>query len=170
MNFYRFFKARYSGAIDTVSLVFVVLFMVFSSFSCFAESKHVPTTLDNVISLLMPSGHAITVEVADDNSSRMRGLMFRRTLPVNTGMIFVFPDEAMRGFYMKNTYVPLSIAFLDSSGTVVSISDMTPLSLRTILSQYPAQYAIEVNQGAFDTYEVVVGTQLTLPSTLTSTE
>ncbi len=115
-------------------------------------------------SIVMPSGAVLHVEVAKDDTHRALGLMHRKHLPKDTGMLFVFRDEKIRSFWMKNTHIPLSIAFLNKQGIVVKITDMKPLSQTVVSSDIPSQYAIEVNKGAFLDYAVVVGTKLSLPN------
>jgi len=94
-------------------------------------------------------GHKLTAEVAASEPQRATGLMYRRMLPENRGMLFVFPYAAPQSFWMMNTYVPLSIAFLDENGTIVNIADMKPLTTDSHSSTKPAKYALEMNQGWF---------------------
>ncbi len=93
--------------------------------------------------------HAITVEVANKAATRMTGLMFRRSLPADQGMLFVFADDTVRAFWMKNTQIPLSIAFIDEQGKIVNILEMPPYSEDQFFSQGPAKYALEMNTGWF---------------------
>jgi uncharacterized membrane protein (UPF0127 family) len=94
-------------------------------------------------------GHALKAEVAATDATRMQGLMHRRMLPENYGMLFVFPQATTLSFWMQNTYLALSIAFLDDSGTIINIEDMKPLTTDTHHSARPARYALEMNQGWF---------------------
>jgi uncharacterized membrane protein (UPF0127 family) len=71
-------------------------------------------------------GHKLTAEVAHTENTRSQGLMHRRMLPENRGMLFVFPRIDMHAMWMKNTYVPLSVAFLDAQGVIINIADMAP--------------------------------------------
>lgn len=103
------------------------------------------------------AGHALTVEVADDPTERAQGLMYRKELGDDAGMLFVYPDERPRSFWMKNTPLPLSIAYLDASGKVVSLADMTPMSTESVPSAGPAQYALEVNRGWYAAHGVEPG-------------
>lgn len=117
----------------------------------------------------------VTVSLADTNfqlwvmdteSKRQEGLMSVSASDVgdNQGMLFAFPDSQVRYFWMKNTGLPLDIAYLDSSGKVVSISQMQPFSLDAISSTVPAQYAIEVKQGTFTHIGLVTGMHVTVPA------
>lgn len=106
----------------------------------------------------------LRVELACTPAEQQQGLMFRRELPEDQGMLFVFPQEQRLSFWMKNTYVPLSIAYLDNQGTVVDIQDMEPLDLEPHPSAKLARYALEVNQGWFQRHQVVVGDVIALDS------
>jgi uncharacterized membrane protein (UPF0127 family) len=107
----------------------------------------------------------VRVEVADDLFERARGLMYRTALGVNRGMLFVYPEEQKLSFWMRNTLIPLSIAFIDSELRIVDIQDMRPLDDEppSYVSSGPAQYALEVNQGFFEERGVKVGDRVELP-------
>jgi len=98
---------------------------------------------------LTVNGHKLTAEVAHTDPARMQGLMHRRILPENRGMLFVFDQVALHGMWMKNTYIPLSVAFLDERGAIINIADMEPHKLDTYPAAKPAKYALEVNHGWF---------------------
>jgi uncharacterized membrane protein (UPF0127 family) len=104
-----------------------------------------------------------TLEVADTDQTREIGLMYRDSMADDRGMIFVFPDEEVRQFYMANTHIPLDIAFADAGGTVVSVKSMLPLDLRITSSDQPAKYAIEMNAGAAAAIGLKVGDRLVIP-------
>lgn len=93
--------------------------------------------------------HRLTVEVAHTEPARAQGLMYRRMLPESRGMLFVFTETAFHGMWMMNTYVPLSVAFLDEQGIIINIADMNPHTRVTHAAARPAKYALEVNQGWF---------------------
>ena len=98
----------------------------------------------------LPVGpHVFRVEVADDPDERQRGLMFRSRLDPDQGMLFVFPDSQLRSFWMVNTAIPLSIAYIAADGIIQEIYDMQPFSRASVPSRAPAMYALEVNQGRF---------------------
>ena len=98
---------------------------------------------------LAVNGHTLTVEVAVTDENRSRGLMHRRILPENRGMLFVFRETGNHAMWMMNTYVPLSVAFLDEHGTIINIEDMKPRSRDTHAAARPAKYALEANRGWF---------------------
>jgi uncharacterized protein len=99
----------------------------------------------------------VQVEVADEPDERSLGLMYRTSLAADAGMLFVYPDEALRSFWMKNTKIPLSIAFISADGHIVSLADMRPGSLASVPSEKPAGYALEMNQGWFAAHGVHAG-------------
>ena len=104
--------------------------------------------------------HRISVEVASDEEQRARGLMYREHLDANDGMLFMYPDEATRSFWMKNVRFPLSIAFADSSGKILRVANMEPFSSDRVPSLYPVRYALEMNLGWFGENEVKTGDYL----------
>ena len=103
---------------------------------------------------------SIEVELADEIHERQRGLMHRKEIESNHGMLFVYPVAELRSFWMKNTYIPLSIAYIGSDCQIVHIASMTPLSTKGVPSVYPAQFALEMNQGWFEGNGVKVGDTL----------
>ena len=107
----------------------------------------------------------VRVEVADNIFERARGLMYRTALGVNRGMLFVYPKEQRLSFWMKNTPIPLSVAFIDSKRRIIDIQDMKPLDDEppSYVSAEPARYALEVNQGFFGGRGVRVGDRVELP-------
>lgn len=108
-------------------------------------------------------GEEFILEVADTQEERRQGLMHRKHLPENRGMLFVFPGDEKLGFWMKNTQIPLSIAFIAKDGTVKEIKDMEPYSERVVESTYSVRYALEVNRGVFDKLGVRPGDTIDLP-------
>ncbi len=105
--------------------------------------------------------HRITAEVAADHASRATGLMFRRSLAPNHGMLFVFQEKTPQCFWMRNTLIALSIAFLDDDGRIVNIEDMAPLTENSHCSREPVRFALEMEQGWFARRGVVAGDRLT---------
>jgi len=99
--------------------------------------------------VLTVSGHKLTVEVAHTDPARAQGLMHRRMLPENRGMLFVFPTAAQHAMWMMNTYIPLSVAFIDERGVIINIEDMKPHTQDAHPATTPARYALEMNQGWF---------------------
>lgn len=93
--------------------------------------------------------HLIHAEVADTPATRMQGLMYRKTLDGNRGMVFIFDEAGRHCMWMRNTYIPLSAAFIDDRGTIVNIADMTPQSEDLHCAARPVRYVLEMNQGWF---------------------
>ncbi len=93
--------------------------------------------------------HRIRAEVADTAGTRMVGLMRRTSLAQNAGMLFVFDEAAIQCMWMKDTLIPLSVAFADEGGTIVNIADMQPRSEQSHCAAKPARYALEMNRGWF---------------------
>ncbi len=103
-------------------------------------------------SLQLSAGvHLIQVEVAATEEQREQGLMYREKMPVNAGMLFVFGSPATQCMWMKNTPLPLSVAFIDAGGKIVNIEDMQPHTLDSHCSTrtVPVRYALEMNLGWF---------------------
>lgn len=109
----------------------------------------------------------ISVEIADTPSERGQGLMGRETLPADAGMVFVFPEDVRGAFWMKDTLVPLSIAFYSADGRILEILDMEPCAADPCPLYDPGvayRGALEVNQGAFAGWGVSVGDRLRITS------
>jgi uncharacterized protein len=102
-------------------------------------------------------GQSFRVEVADEPGKRQSGLMYRTKMDADAGMIFVYPDEKERSFWMENTRIPLSIAYIDRAGTIVHIADMVPFDRTAVSSLFPAMFALEVNRGLFKEYGIEKG-------------
>jgi len=107
--------------------------------------------------------HLVKAEVADDERKRAVGLMFRESLAPNHGMLFVFREKAGHCFWMRNTLIPLSIAFLDDDGTIVNIEDMAPRSEESHCPKRPVRFALEMEQGWFGTRGLAAGAKLASP-------
>ena len=93
--------------------------------------------------------HRINVMVARTPDERQTGLMFRQSMGTNEGMLFVFETATRQCFWMKNTLLPLSAAFIDDEGRIVNIADMAPQSLDSHCSDQPVRFVLEMNQGWF---------------------
>lgn len=97
------------------------------------------------------------VEIADDHKSRQTGLMFRKKLDKNSGMLFVFDHPDHMGFWGKNTYIPLDVAFITEDMKIASIREIVPMSTRIVRCDTPCKYALEVNHDFFAESGVSVG-------------
>lgn len=107
--------------------------------------------------------HLIRAEVAADHQTRARGLMFRERLGPNEGMLFVFQQKDRQCFWMRNTLIPLSIAFVEDDGSIVNIADMQPRSDDSHCSAQPVRFALEMEQGWFAKRGVKAGARLSGP-------
>jgi len=102
----------------------------------------------------------LVAEVADTNERRSTGLMYRFSLPPDAGMLFVFDAPRPLSFWMRNTYIALSIAFIDADGTILNIADMAPREERTTWSTGPALYALEMRKGWFAQKGITAGARV----------
>ena len=169
-------------------LLYVLLLML--STACFAQDSQrsdviVSTTPNGsrlelpvgVPAIEVPSGEVrlhrsgetlrLRAEIAETPLQRHRGLMYRHSMPENAGMLFVFQSEQLGGFWMYNTYIPLSIAYINAQGIIVTLRDMEPCGGRSqqecsaeavnYLPSAPYRYALEVNQSFFETHGISVG-------------
>jgi hypothetical protein len=118
--------------------------------------------------LVIQSGdkeHRFEAEVASTDKQRSKGLMFRKEMPEQRGMLFLFEGEGDRYFWMKNTPLPLDIIFIDASGAIVSIADnTTPFSEDVIPSLGPAKFVFEINAGLAEKLEISAGDAVISPS------
>ncbi len=104
----------------------------------------------------------VNVEIATTTAELEKGLMNRTAMGEDHGMLFVFPVEQQLSFWMKDTLIPLSVAFIDSNGRIVDIQDMQPQDLTNHNSAEPAKYALEVNQGFFEKRGLKVGDEVVI--------
>ena len=102
----------------------------------------------------------IRAEVARTPEERATGLMFRREMPQQDGMLFVFEEPATQCFWMKNTLLPLSVAFVGDDGTIVNLDEMKPQTLDSHCSTKPMRYVLEMNQGWFTKRGFKAGSKL----------
>lgn len=117
---------------------------------------------------ILLGGKTITVEIADNDQRRVQGLMFRKSLAPDQGMLFIFDSERVLGFWMKNTLIPLSIGYFDSSKRLINVHEMTPEvagraehQLKTYRSSRPALYALEMEKNWFSKNKIKPGSQFT---------
>ena len=104
--------------------------------------------------------HNIQAEVAQSPDERSTGLMFRKEMGTNEGMLFAFEQPAQQCFWMKNTLLPLSIAFIADDGSIVNIDHMKPQTLESHCSTKPVRFVLEMNEGWFDKRGIKAGTKL----------
>lgn len=107
--------------------------------------------------------HQIDAQVAETFDQRMTGLMFRREMPQHEGMLFVFDQPTVQCFWMKNTLLPLTAAFVADDGTIVNLADMKPQTEDSHCSARPVRFVLEMNQGWFAKKGIKAGARLSGP-------
>jgi uncharacterized membrane protein (UPF0127 family) len=140
-----------------------LLMLVIALVACSSTS---PAPDDNLtrLEIVGAGGEAVSlrVEIADTEAERSVGLSNRASLPAGNGMLFVI-EQRGRGFWMKDTTIPLSVAFIGPCGEIVAIADMEPLSLQIHNTEQTYAYGLEVNQGWFGSHGVGVGSRVEIP-------
>jgi hypothetical protein len=132
-----------------IGLSFILIFVSAKTWAC---------PLELPVATISINGHALAVELATTPKARVCGLSNRVNLPENHGMLFIYPTFGQRTFWMKDTQITLSIAFLDDSGRILSIQHMPPMqTTERYHSPQPVRYALEVNQGWFAIHGIGVG-------------
>lgn len=141
------------------SIVLLLAFLLINA-GCSSKS-HLPV---KKLTLINSEGNEISVkaEIASTFEERKNGFMFRQTIPDGTGMLFIFEEEQILDFWMKNTPHPLSIAYIDKNGKICDVLDMTPYSLANVTSSTNVLYALEVPQGWYEKVNVKPGDRLKL--------
>ena len=135
--------------------------LVTAVLAAFAACAHAQDAAQHLGAIKLNAGmHVLQIEVARSPEERSIGLMFRKSMGTNEGMLFVFEQPGQQCFWMKNTLLPLSVAFLADDGTVVNVDDMKPLTLDSHCSAKPVRFVLEMNDGWFVKRGVKAGTQL----------
>ena len=112
-------------------------------------------------SRILVAGHPLKVELAIEEPQRLQGLMYRKSLGKEDGMLFIFDEPAYHSIWMKNTLIPLSVAFVDKDGVILNIADMEPQTLDSHTAAGPAVYAIETNLGWYAGKKIKPGDKVT---------
>lgn len=131
-----------------------LLALSFALFTSLAGAQQLP------LMELTAGFHRIEAEVAANNAARMQGLMNRKTMATQRGMLFVFDRNAQHCMWMKNTFLPLSVAFIDETGKILNIEDMQPHSEDNHCAAQPARYALEMNVGWFAQHGIKRGDRI----------
>jgi uncharacterized membrane protein (UPF0127 family) len=139
-----------------ISFRFLAAFLLFAAAALAARADTAMQTLQ-----LKVASHPLKVEVAVTEDQRNLGLMFRKELGRDDGMLFIFDDPGYYAMWMKNTLIPLSVAFVDGNGVILNIADMEPQTLDSHGAAGPAVYAIETNVGWFAAHKVKAGDKVT---------
>lgn len=110
---------------------------------------------------LSVGGKVVTAEVADEPQERATGLMFRKSLAPDSGMLFIMPEPEHASFWMKNTTLPLSVAYINQSGMILEIHDLRPLDEKPVPSTFSnIAYALEMEQGWFARNRILAGDRI----------
>ena len=157
-------------AMIVMAVILALAFLVFSVYSPKAKRQatnkpaagevNVPKfRKDGTVKILSdPAPITVDVEIADNEAARTQGLMYRYAMQENQGMLFIFPEEAPRAFWMKNTFIALDIIYISADKEIVSIQkDTRPQSTYSLPSEKPARYVLEVNAGFCDKFGVEPG-------------
>lgn len=144
-------------------LLFAAVINVFLSFSACTTGK-AQTGLETAIITITGANNSVSVEaeLARTEAERITGLMYRNKLEDGKGMLFIFETDQVLSFWMKNTYIPLSIAFISYDGTIIDIRDMYPNTTNPVHSSRSVRYALEVPQGWFSGAGVKPGDKVRL--------
>jgi uncharacterized membrane protein (UPF0127 family) len=151
------------GMIKRVNFFIFFVALALFSFPFFAKESQKDTAKEEVTVLFeTPLGAKVPLlcEVARTPEQKARGLMFRKYLPPLRGMIFISEEPEPLTFWMRNTEIPLSIAFVSEKNTILSLEDMQPLDESIVRSFTPAKYAIEANYGWFRKYRISSGSKI----------
>ena len=124
---------------------FKYIFLLFLSFSVISEEK---ISIESLFS---------KIEVVSNSQERKLGLMYRENLPYDNAMFFIWEYKKKQCMWMRNTYIPLNVAYIDSSGKILEIYDMVPLSDESVCSKKRVRYALEVNLNWFEDNNILVG-------------
>lgn len=146
--------------------LYLIFFLV--ALSCNNSSKTVTKSLDisfkkeGILQLKKAINDSLitslNIEIADDDYQTQTGLMYRNSIADSQGMLFIFPNEISRNFYMKNTRIPLDIIYISKDSTIVSFQkNAKPFDETSLPSNVPAKYVLEVNAGLADTWKLDVG-------------
>ena len=135
---------------------FKYIFLLFLSFSVISDEK---ISIESLFS---------KIEVVSNSQERKLGLMYRENLPYDNAMFFIWEYKKKQCMWMRNTYIPLNVAYLDSSGKILEIYDMVPFSRKSVCSRSNVKYALEVNEGWFKKNNLFVGDVINIESIISN--
>jgi uncharacterized membrane protein (UPF0127 family) len=156
MSSNRLFRGFKNQGMNYRIRILFFIYFVLTSLNCMARSSTFETT---ELTIETMDGHLVTIsaEMARTKEEQSQGLMKRKRLPDGKGMIFIFEKDQILSFWMKDTLIPLSIAFISGDGKILEIYDMEPLNLTPIHSSRSARFALEVPQSWFSRAGISVG-------------
>ena len=153
--------SKYNASFKFLKPLLILLAYSLASLNAFGQG--VPQT--QLPRITLNAGmHLIQAQVAQDFEQRQIGLMWRKEMPQNEGMLFVFEQAAVQCFWMRNTLLPLTAAFVMDDGTIVNLADMKPQSDESHCSKKPVRFVLEMNQGWFAKRNIQAGYKLSGPS------
>ena len=126
----------------------------------FAALAAAPALAQHPVAQLNAGMHLIRAEVVSDPGTRAQGLMYRKSMAQNAGMLFIFDEAAVHCMWMKNTLIPLSVAFIDDRGAIVNVEDMAPQTEASHCAAQPVRYALEMNRGWFAARGIKPGSRI----------
>ncbi|MFV8224866.1 DUF192 domain-containing protein [Christiangramia aquimixticola] len=149
----------------------LALFVSFTYSSCdeeketkVIETEPITFTKEGELYLIKASGDTLQqldIELAETEYEKQTGLMYRESMEKHQGMLFIYQDERVRSFYMKNTYIPLDILYYDADSTLVSIQkNAEPRDETSLPSEGPAKFVLEINGGLSDEWNIEVGNRI----------
>jgi uncharacterized membrane protein (UPF0127 family) len=153
--------AAHSIISRTVTCTLAMIFSLAFSVCVFAQGvpqTQLPRTTLNA------GMHLLQVQLAQNFEQRQIGLMWRKEMPQNEGMLFIFEQASVQCFWMRNTLIPLTAAFVADDGTIVNLADMKPMSDESHCSTKPVRFVLEMNQGWFAKRNIQAGYKLTGPA------
>jgi uncharacterized membrane protein (UPF0127 family) len=152
--------SKYNASFKFLKPLLILLAYSLASLNAFGQG--VPQT--QLPRITLNAGmHLIQAQVAQDFEQRQIGLMWRKEMPQNEGMLFVFEQAAVQCFWMRNTLLPLTAAFVADDGTIVNLADMKPQSDESHCSKKPVRFVLEMNQGWFAKRNIQAGYKLSGP-------
>ena len=153
-----------SGFFSLLAAALVAAFLIASCSAQPADSQNISKPNPSLRTVTLEAGQVrVVAEVAETEGQRNRGLMLRKSLADGKGMLFVFESDQKVTFWMKNTSIPLSVAYIGSDGTILQILDLVPFSLEPRPSERSVRYALEVLQGWFGRAGLKVGDKFVIP-------
>jgi uncharacterized membrane protein (UPF0127 family) len=157
MNILQTMRSTFTSLIFTISSLIVAALLPSTTNAEGVPQTQLPRTTLNA------GMHLLQVQLAQDFEQRQIGLMWRKEMPQNEGMLFIFEQPAVQCFWMRNTYLPLTAAFVADDGTIVNLADMKPLNDSSHCSNKPVRFVLEMNQGWFAKRNIQAGYKLTGP-------
>jgi len=157
MNILQAMRSTLTSFIFTISSLIVTALLPSTANAEGVPQTQLPRTTLNA------GMHLLQVQLAQDFEQRQTGLMWRKEMPQNEGMLFIFEQPAVQCFWMRNTYLPLTAAFVADDGTIVNLADMKPMNDSSHCSNKPVRFVLEMNQGWFAKRNIQAGYKLTGP-------